>query len=325
MNAATWVNRALLGATGRRRRVLQWLRARIIKTQGDPPCEMLVHGCALSMPLSHCIPDLLANCAQYDRLLGRLAGFVRERRSRLVAIDVGANVGDTVAALMGGAADRVLAIEPSGEFRRYLTANWGTNAQVTIVAAACGARDADLRMSILHRDGTAVFAEAALGERVRMSTLDALVREHPAFAQPDVVKIDTDGFDFAVIDGARDVLARAQPAVFFECDHFDAPDYGARCRAALQHLRECGYAHFAAYDNYGYLMGSFALDDLRPFEQLLFYQLSSPFHYFDLLVMPDEALGAFLTREREHYVRTAVPPALADAARALAPRIEGTN
>lgn len=325
MNAATRVNRALLGASGRRRRLLQWLRARLIKAQGDPPCEMIVHGHTLAMPLSHTIPELLAAGAQHDRLLGRLADFARAQRGRLVAIDVGANVGDTVAALLGGKDDGVLAIEPSAEFQRYLVQNFGTDERVTIVDTACGARNAELKVSVLRRDGTAVFTEAAQGEPLRMSTLDAVVREHPVFAYPDVVKIDTDGFDFAVIDGARELLARSRPAVLFECDHFGAPDYVARCRAALQQLRECGYAHFAAYDNYGYLMGSFALDDLRPFEQLVFYQLSSPFCFFDLLAMPDEALGAFLAREREHYVRTAVPPVMADAARAVAPRIPGDS
>jgi FkbM family methyltransferase len=322
MNAATRVHRALLGASGRRRRWLQWLRGLLIRLQGDPPCEMLVHGHMLLMPLSHTIPELLATGPQHDRLLGRLGGFVRARRGRLVAIDVGANVGDTVAALMGGAEDRVLAVEPSVEFLRFLRANWGANPQVTIVAAACGERDAELQVSVLRRDGTAVFTETAQGERVQMSTLDAVVRAQPAFADADVVKIDTDGFDFAVLDGAQDLLARARPAVLLECDHFDAPDYVTRCRAALRTLRDCGYAHFAAYDNFGYLMGSFALDDTRPFEHLLFYQLSSPFHYFDLLVMPDDALGAFLETEREHYVRASVSAAMADAARAVAPRVD---
>lgn len=322
MIAATRVYRALLTASGRRRRLLRWLRSVLIHAQNDPPCEMVVHGYPLLMPLSHTIPELLATGPQHDRLLGRLASFVRERRGRLLAIDVGANVGDTVAAMMGGAEDRFLAVEPSREFQRFLRANFGENPQVTIVEAACGARDADLQVSVLRRNGTAVFMEVEQGERLRMSTLDAVVRQQPVFADAGLVKIDTDGFDFAVIDGARELLARARPALLFECDHFDAPDFVTRCRGALELLRSCGYAHFVAYDNFGHLMGSFSLDNRQPFEQLLFYQLSSPFHYFDLLAMPDGELAPFLEREREHYVRTAVPAPMADAARAVAPWID---
>ena len=295
---------------------------------GDPTCEMIVHGRALRLPLSHTIPELLATGPQHDRQLGRLAAFLRARRGRLVAIDVGANVGDTLAAIAstaGGTDDCFLAIEPSGEFQRYLVSNWGHDPRVTIVNAACGARNAEVRATMQRRDGTAILTEQAEGSLVRMATLDAVVRDHPVFSKPDLLKIDTDGFDFAVIDGARETLRVARPAVFFECDHFNVPDYVERVRRALGQLQECGYEHVVAYDNFGYLMGCYALRDALAFEQLLFYQLASPFYYFDLLALPEDALAVFLEREREHYVLSAVPAALVNDARAVAPRIAAAD
>ncbi len=324
MNLPTRVSTAFLAASGRRQRVLGRLRRWMIAAFGDPPVEMVVHGHRITLPMSHTIPELLLAKPQHDRQLGRLADFLRERRGRLVAIDVGANVGDTLAAMVGaasGADDRYLAIDPNAEFQRFLVANWGSDARVTIVDAACGARDADVQAVMQRRDGTAVLTEQADGTRVRMTTLDALVREHPSFAAPDLLKIDTDGFDFFVLEGARGMLCATHPAVLFECDHFVASGYVERVRAALRLLLECGYAHMAAYDNVGYLMGCYSLRDTRAFEQQLFYQMASPLHFFDLLVLPDDALDAFLEREREHYVRTEVPAALADDARAVAPRV----
>jgi len=320
MSVATSLNRALLTARGRRRRWLGKARDWLIAKGGDPAVDMDVHGRLMSLPLSHELPFLLRDLPQYDQLPARLASFTRERDGRLVAIDVGANVGDTVAAMLARPDDRFLAIEPAAEFLPYLRANWGSNAQVTILDVACGAAEQTTPMHVESHGGTASIEARADGVPMHVTTVDALLRAHAEFAAANVLKIDTDGSDFDVIEGASGLLAARRPVLLFECADFGAPDYAARCRAAFARLRACGYRHVVVYDNVGYLMGCFPVEPMWEFEQLLFYQLSSPFKYFDVAAMPDDALGAFLEREREYFVAVTVPESLAGMARQIAPQ-----
>jgi hypothetical protein len=68
------------------------------------------------------------------------------------------------------------------------------------------------------------------------------------------------------------------------------------------------------YDNHGYFVGSYSLDDLRPIKNLLFYQLTRKSYYFDLLVMKEEDHVSFLEAEQSYFVRCMPDEALRNTA-----------
>lgn len=49
-------------------------------------------------------------------------------------------------------------------------------------------------------------------------------------------------------------------------------------------------------------MGKHALADLSGFRSLLFYQLTSSFLYFDMLIMVDEDMTPFFENEVKYFV-----------------------
>jgi hypothetical protein len=49
-------------------------------------------------------------------------------------------------------------------------------------------------------------------------------------------------------------------------------------------------------------MGKYTLSNLSQFRNLLFYQLTSSFHYFDILIMRDEDLVEFYKNEINYFV-----------------------
>jgi len=51
--------------------------------------------------------------------------------------------------------------------------------------------------------------------QVRLTTLDRIAE---GAGDPDLVKIDVEGVEADVLDGARNVIDRATPAIFFECN-----------------------------------------------------------------------------------------------------------
>ena len=76
---------------------------------------------------------------------------------------------------------------------------------------------------------------------VEVSTLDAEL----AGVQPRVIKIDVEGAEVDVLNGARQVLAAAQPVVIFEHVTATAALYGAKPGAPWDVLHELAYEIFA--------------------------------------------------------------------------------
>jgi len=267
----------------------------------DPVCTLPVHGQPLDVPLSHALPDRLTRLPFYDRLPQRISEYLHSKGEPFSCIDVGANIGDTLAAFHLQDSDVFLAIEPNPKFNRILSANWGMNPNVRILDCLCSARSDEGTYQIRETTGTASIHSSDDGLRLSKRTLDEIVADHPAAARANVVKIDTDGYDFEVIAGARKLLSANQPALLFECADMKKPNYAEECLEALKLLEGAGYREALVYDNYGYLMGRYSLSDLRPFRNLLFYQLTSRFHYFDVLCMKDADIEAFYSKETHFF------------------------
>ncbi len=143
-----------------------------------------------------------------------------------VAIDIGANIGLTALALAALLpAGRVVAVEPSPRtseaLRRTVAAN-PVGARIAVEACAVGAapgqavfHDAEHSAgSHLLVDGT-MRAAALHRVTVPVTSLDRLVTAH-ALPRLDFVKIDVEGFETEVLDGAAAAIARFRPVFFIE-------------------------------------------------------------------------------------------------------------
>jgi FkbM family methyltransferase len=89
---------------------------------------------------------------------------------------------------------------------------------------------------------------------VEVSTLD----EEMAEVMPSVVKIDVEGAEQAVLEGARDVLFRARPLVIFEHVREAAAMYGDAPEAPWDLLTELGYRIFSVTGEGPFTRAAFA-------------------------------------------------------------------
>ena len=144
-----------------------------------------------------------------------------------VAFDIGANVG-CYSMLFGqwvGAAGKVYAFEPSPAtfegLERHIALN-GLGGVVRAVRAAVSDESATADFLVLDNQGTSRLAAGAEGaasaRAVRVPTVSVdefCAREG---VTPDLLKIDVEGFELAVLRGARETIRRAGPrlAVFVE-------------------------------------------------------------------------------------------------------------
>lgn len=152
---------------------------------------------------------------ELDSFLARSAGCRR-------LLDVGACHGlFALAFTQGRPGTAALAVEPSPLAWEILEANVRSNpgAQVTPVQTAVGAAPGVLRMSYSwHHLEAAAETAAAAGAPGMLSipvrTLDSL-RDELAF-RPDVMKIDVEGYEIAVLRGATRILGEDRPILFLE-------------------------------------------------------------------------------------------------------------
>ena len=170
-----------------------------------------------------------------------------------VVIDVGANLGTHTVFLAqrAGTAGRVYAFEPQRIVFQLLCANLALNGLDNVhafqaavsrqpgtilvpdVAYAAGGNYGGVALAETGVAGADAADATGAGERVPVMTLDAL-----GLDRCRVLKVDVEGMELDVIDGARALIARTRPVVYVENN--DA----ARSPALIARLLELDYHLF---------------------------------------------------------------------------------
>jgi FkbM family methyltransferase len=156
-----------------------------------------------------------------------------------VAIDIGANLGEWTLPLAHavGRAGRVLAIEPAPRAADSLAKTFAANALTHVELIRCAVDDHDgtaefavpIVTSARTDTGTARIGPAASGYEgltVALRSLDSLTAER-RLDRIDLIKIDVEGHERQVLDGAQATLARCRPVLVVETGHEAEGDRGA--------------------------------------------------------------------------------------------------
>lgn len=141
-----------------------------------------------------------------------------------VFLDVGANVGyfSIVAAMSVGSNGRVYAFEPVPEIYRILCRNIFLNGLTNVSPhnLACFSSVGEMAMERETDSGkshlSAVDVENA--QKVRLTTIDQFVNLSNV-SRLDLIKIDAEGSDFEIVQGARRTIETFRPAILMELDH----------------------------------------------------------------------------------------------------------
>lgn len=140
-------------------------------------------------------------------------------------LDIGANVGDWTLpmALRVGPLGKVIAFEPVPYLAETIvkTARVNRHSWVEVQQLALSSMDGTTEFSVEransggsrlgHMDGD--FSQIT----VRTARLDSILASRPDIERIDFVKIDVEGFEEAVLQGARASLARFRPGLLVEC------------------------------------------------------------------------------------------------------------
>jgi FkbM family methyltransferase len=166
-----------------------------------------------------------------------------------IAIDVGANVGffaRRFASWVG--TGEVIAIEPEERNYQILLSTLKSEGLLTRVrplraVAAATAGTMSLEINRLHPADHKLTLDGT-GVPVAAVRLDDLIQDKGAL-RPSLVKIDVQGAEMLVLQGASEILRQSGPALFIELSEDGLNKFGSSVTAILDHLAQHGYtAHW---------------------------------------------------------------------------------
>jgi len=158
-------------------------------------------------------------------------------------VDVGANIGQLslTAATAVGPQGYVLAIEAHPVIYSYLQGNLDLNPalrpRVSAMNLAIGERESVITFSNRSNDDMNRVVKGSQGVQVKMVHLDKLTATLPRI---DLLKIDVEGYELFVLQGAEETLKRT-PCIMIEYVESNFAQYGYPGRHVVEHLERLGY------------------------------------------------------------------------------------
>jgi FkbM family methyltransferase len=237
-------------------------------------------GRPFSYPADSIIGRQIAAGGEWDSLLRPIASTLLIDESPVIC-EVGSNIGASLLQMLAAKpAARALAFEPSQRFLPILRRNLSGAGSIEIHTALLGREDG--ATAILYNNASTASAarksyhghEPRRAQKVELARLDRFCLE---LDRLDLLKVDTDGFDFEVLRGGEQSIRRHQPILFFEF----TPGFLENPGADLAWLQSLGYRRLTCFGARGELVGT--TDDPA---QAIRWAEQDPSEYVDILACP---------------------------------------
>jgi FkbM family methyltransferase len=223
---------------------------------------------------------------EFTGQLGLLTSLTRKKYPAMAAIDIGANVGDTACVIKTAEDVPVLCIEGDEKSFEFLQKNIAQLGNTTAHKLFLGEKTDTIFAEVACAGWNATVLPGSSGSAkpFKVVRLDDFIATQPGSENYQLLKIDTEGFDCAIIRGAQEFIRRVQPVIFFEYNLKGMKLIGERGIDTLFLLAEWGYSRVTFHDSNGRLILGCTLADREIISDLHHYADSekSAFHYLDI-------------------------------------------
>lgn len=272
----------------------------------NKPTEYKYNDFSVILPAGHMLPKYQRDHSRYDRFLPHLASYIQ---GEATIIDIGANVGDTLAGMASmNSKPTFICIEPDAEFFELLKQNISRIEQskpglkVHAVKALIGKT---VSGASLEGKGGTKHAVLDKSGTLASKALDQVLAPYGNIPQIRVLKSDVDGFDYDVIDSSLATIRQHKPIVFFECQQDDLSQK-IGYQNTFDALQAEGYTDWTLFDNFGQVM--IRTPDLKIVEQLIDYVWSQnlrkttrTIYYYDVLATQSSDVD-FVSKVLNDYI-----------------------
>ena len=261
----------------------------------DRPVKRTVQGVDMVLPWSHRLPDYARVEPEYGQNLPRLAAALAAADGRpVVAMDIGANVGDSTLQILDVADGKVLCVEADGFYLDFLHRNVDGDDRIAVEASLLLDDEAEVAMAPVRQGGTTRFVPGESEKTAPTVTVSQLRERHPDFDALRLVKSDTDGYDVTLVPAVARTWSDTKPVLFFEYDHELSRLAGNDPVQVWRDLDALGYDLVRVWDNGGRPIGVYPLSEMAERSALLDEPVESrDYHFWDVAVSHrDDAAGA---------------------------------
>jgi FkbM family methyltransferase len=231
-----------------------FLATRKLKFRLKYKFRLEIAGPARSVPITvtfdHDLPFALSQFPQYAQNLGRVAAIVARKYPTGTILDIGANVGDSIAMIRAhGVGNIILGAEADPVFFAEALSNakalGNTKLSEVFISTETGVT------TVAHDTnwGNGIYRPDATGkEIVRSITIEGFSAQSDT---PTVfIKTDTEGYDLKILSAAKSFLASAAPVLFFEYLGLRAEEdaSGISLSSFLASIRSIGYSNLLLWN-----------------------------------------------------------------------------
>ncbi len=195
------------------------------------------------LPADHHLPFIVRSNPFWSLSLAHCASALM--RSPMTVLDIGANVGDSVVLLeqeMPGQC-RFVCVEPNPAWIPYLERNTaGVNIEILPYFVGEGQR-LEIQAGAPGTAGSRISDSGVVSR-----PLDEICEGR----QIDLIKVDTDGFDYAILRSGERTLRSRKTALFFEWDPITWRKQGEKPEEIFEWLAGLGYRDFCFFADGGF-------------------------------------------------------------------------
>jgi FkbM family methyltransferase len=222
--------------------------------------------------------------------IGRLTSLVRKKYPAMAAIDIGANVGDTACIIKTAEDVPLLCIEGDDKSFEFLQKNLAQFQNASAHKLFLGERTDTISASLACAGWNATIlpgsASASTSKSVKLMRFDDFIVTQPGWENYKLVKIDTEGFDCAILRGSTKFIRQVAPVIFFEYNRQSMELIGEPGIDTLFQLAELGYSRITFHDARGRFVGTATLSDRETIQDWHDYAdgKNSEIYYLDITV-----------------------------------------
>ena len=265
------------------RKIKQLLKKIVVAAQG-PYKQIRVGNFSLTANRESRLDEFLERHPNYSRNFSKLVSKILANDPKSHIIDIGANIGDTVALLRSENIDNpIICIEGNCTYLELLHKNSALFENIVIFETFLSDKESETNAKVITEEGTATIVSESTGAKIKMTSLDTLLMTKK-INDIKILKVDTDGYDILILNGSKSVISENLPVIFFEYDN--------KCNAAPQScldwllsLKNLGYHQSLFYDNLGnFLMAPNLLQDELITQLDAYIAENGAFSYYDVAV-----------------------------------------
>jgi len=208
------------------------------------------------LPKNHKLPDYQWVFTNYDKKIKIIIQSIEKFSNNGTIIDIGANVGDTAVYIRSFSKSKIICVEGDKIYLKYLKKNVTLSPNMRIYPVFLRGRNYNANYNVMRDKGTAKLEQSysEILPDVDFISLSEILKENNIQpASLELIKIDTDGFDFDILLENEQIIKEYKPNLYFEYDICFNQNDDLDSLKVIKLLESLGYG-FVVYDNFGNLM-----------------------------------------------------------------------